>query len=362
MKLAVIGIGGAGGRIANAIAIAEQETGETLSTGDVLAFDTDREALSKLDAISPDRRIRFGHTIEDVASQGTAGDPEVAAEAARVDDFEIQRSFDDVPIEELDGLIIAAGLGGGTGSGGGAVILEMCQELFDLPIYAMITLPHPDEDSPVSLNAARALQSFVRMADSVVTFDNGNWLEQNDDPYDEINRALGERAVRLLSLGEFNGIPAEARVDRTDIIRTLSVGGVASIGMATWELELGWRRWFRWLPWVGIPARDPADDAMRLKQLVREAVESSLTVPCDVGSTERALVVTIGPPDVISRKGFESARHWLEDELDTVEIIAGDEPRPRSNQVRALVIFSNVTEVPPIEALKSRAVATLENE
>ena len=62
---------------------------------------------------------------------------------------------------------------------------------------------------------------------------------------------------------------------------------------------------------------------------------------------------------MLSRKGFESARYWLEDELETVEIIAGDEPRPRADAVTALVVLSNVTDVPRIEELKERGLTAL---
>lgn len=70
-----------------------------------------------------------------------------------------------------------------------------------------------------------------------------------------------------------------------------------------------------------------------------------------------ALVVLSGPPDAVSRKGFESARYWLERETDTVEVLAGDEPRPRASTLTATVVLTNVTDVPRIDALQERAVA-----
>ena len=72
---------------------------------------------------------------------------------------------------------------------------------------------------------------------------------------------------------------------------------------------------------------------------------------------ERALIVLSGPSAKLSRRGFESARHWLEEETDTVEVRAGDEPIPGSSELTATVALSNVTDVPRIDAIQDRAVA-----
>lgn len=356
MHFGLVGVGGAGGRLASAIRRRERSSDGVFTEGHVLVFDTDRKDLAALDGIPPERRVPIGDTIDHVEGGGVSGDPELGAEVARTDDYEIQRSFDDLPIEDLDGMLVVAGIGGGTGGGTGAVMVEMCQALFDLPVYALVVLPHVEEGGRVAHTAARALQSFVRLADNVLVFDNEEWIEEQEHSYAEANHIYAERIVDVLSLGDFDGSPAEARVDRTDIIRTLSTGGVTSIGRATWAPDLGWRRWFQWAPGVGMPPRNGTDDARRLKELVQESVES-LSLPCGIESTERALVVTAGPPDMLSRKGFESARYWLEQELDTVEIVAGDEPRPKRRAVTALVVLSNVTAVPRIEDLKTRGLA-----
>jgi len=97
-------------------------------------------------------------------------------------------------------------------------------------------------------------------------------------------------------------------------------------------------------------------DAAKIKGLVRRAVNSRLTVPCEVSSTDRALIVFAGPPEAISRKGVESAREWLENEADTVDVLAGDDPRPNSSTLAAVVLLSNVTETPRIDEIQNQAV------
>jgi hypothetical protein len=75
-----------------------------------------------------------------------------------------------------------------------------------------------------------------------------------------------------------------------------------------------------------------------------------------VASAERALIVFAGRPEDISRKGVESARDWLEQETETVDVLAGDDPRPNSDTLAAVVLLSNVTETPRIDEIQEQAV------
>lgn len=359
MKVGLVGVGGAGGRIAAAIRRVETDTDYQLTDGNVLCFDTDRDALDSLSIIPSARRVPIGDTVERVARGPIDGDADLAASVARTDDHEIHRSFDEMPVETLDAIIVAAGIGGGTGPGAGAVILEMCQQMFDLPVYGIVALPHDGAGPQAARNAARSLQSFVRIASSVMPLDNALWFDEeaSTQSRDRANEILAERLVRFLAVGDFGGVLAERRADRTDIMRTLEPGGLAAVGMATEVVYPGWRRFARWLPWVRPTLQDGQNPAYRIKDVVARAAAGPLTVECDIESAERALVVLSGPPSVLSRRGFESARYWLEQTAETVEVIAGDEPQPRSRTLRAVVVFSNVTAVPRIEELQRQALA-----
>jgi len=55
---------------------------------------------------------------------------------------------------------------------------------------------------------------------------------------------------------------------------------------------------------------------MKIHGLVRKAVNSRSTIPAEVDSAERSLVVVSGPPSEFSRKGLRRAREWLERETD----------------------------------------------
>ena len=101
---------------------------------------------------------------------------------------------------------------------------------------------------------------------------------------------------------------------------------------------------------------DEASDAAKIKGIVRRAANSRLTLPCEVSSADRVLVVLSGAPEAFSRKGIESARQWLEQEADTVEVLAGDDPREGSTAIAAVVLLSNVTETPRIDEIQEQAV------
>ncbi|MFT4947066.1 MAG: cell division GTPase FtsZ, partial [Natronomonas sp.] len=101
---------------------------------------------------------------------------------------------------------------------------------------------------------------------------------------------------------------------------------------------------------------DEITDATKIKELIQATVNSKLTLPCEVDSAERAMLSLSGPPDVCSRKGFETGRYWLEKETDTVQIWAGDEPHDAS-LIAASVLLSNVTDVPRIDEIQERAIA-----
>jgi cell division GTPase FtsZ len=363
MKLALVGIGGAGSRLVDEIRGVETAGDRQLCYGHLLTVDISRTVDDEFDHVPPEKHVTIGDTHREVDS-GVDGDQDLAVEISRTDFPEIHRTLDSIPMRKLDGVLVVAGLGGGTGSGAGAVLVERLQDMYDKPVYVLGVLPGEHEGGSPALNAARSLRSLVPAADSVVLFDNDRWVSGSDDAdpdrYEQANRELASRIVTLFAREETDPESIGANtMDSSDLIRTLSPGGVASIGYAATDLDdgggvLSWLRSL--LPGGGDDDSDEPTDAVKIQSLVRQALNSRLTLPCEVSSAERALVVLSGPPEELSRRGFESARQWLEEEAETVEVLAGDDPRAGASTVSAAVLLSNVTEVPRIDALQRRAV------
>jgi cell division GTPase FtsZ len=322
-----------------------------------MAINTARTDLAKPDYIPSDRRVLIGDTHQEAKGHGVGGDVEVGADVAKTDIEEVRRAFDDVEIHDVDALLVCAGLGGGTGSGAGPVVIDELQKMYDEPVYGLGVLPGEYEGGRPALNAARSLQSFVSKVDNFIASDNDAWRARDqtiEEGYDEMNEELATRIVTLLAAGEKDDADvAENVMDSSDIMRTLDTGGVSSIGYASSPVDEE----------KGLLTRFREDDdepastlAMRTKDLIKHAGTRKLSLPCSTSSADRALVVLSGPPEEISRKGFEKGRYWLEQETGAAEVFAGDEPRPNATTVSASIVFANVTEVPRIDQLQQRAV------
>ncbi|WP_049984292.1 tubulin/FtsZ family protein [Halorubrum sp. BV1] len=395
MKLALIGVGDAGTRIVDRLVAAEAETGRWFTEGNVLAFNTAAHAFDETESIPDERQVLIGDTHPAVTQRvpddtdgtdstaagrdeadvsgaaggstaerpGVGGDPEVGADVATTDLPEIRRALDQIDETEVAATMVVAGLGGGTGSGVGSVIVEELQAVHESPVYALGVLPASTESDRRALTAARGIRTLVPLADAVFPVDNEAWRHGEDpvsDRYDAINDAIATRIVGLFGAGERDPTsPSEMRIDPADIRRTLDVGGIASIGRETVTIDTDSSGWIdRLLRLLGL-ADDTRGghetDAATVKRLVQQALNSALTLPCDIGSTDRALLILSGPPSAISRKGFETGRYLLEEETGTVEVLAGDEPLPDAETITATVLFANVTSVPRIEELQARA-------
>ena len=233
MKLATIGVGNAGTKILDRMLEFEQETNRNLCRH-ALAINTARTDLAKPDFIPEDRRVLIGDTHQEAKGHGVGGDVDVGADVAKTDIEEIRRAFDDVEIHDVDALFVSAGLGGGTGSGAGPVVINELQKMYDEPVYGLGVLPGEYEGGRPALNAARSLQSFVNGVDNFMAFDNDAWRARDqtiEEGYDEMNEELAKRIVTLLAAGEQDETDvAENAMDSSDIMRTLDTGGVSSIG------------------------------------------------------------------------------------------------------------------------------------
>lgn len=360
MKLAFIGLGQAGGKIVDEFLQYDAETGSGF-VASALAVNTAKTDLQGLDHIPESNRILIGQSR--VKGHGVGADNELAAEIAQSNTDEIQGALDSVPVHKIDGFLLVAGLGGGTGSGAGPVLARELKRIYTEPVYGLGILPASDEGGIYTMNAARSLQTYVRETDNLLLFDNDAWRETGESMqsgYEALNEELVRRFGVLFSAGELSGgdTVAESVVDSSEIINTLAGGGISTIGYASAELEADEVGLLSKLREEDTEPFESADTTNRITSLVRQAVLGRLTLPCDTGSIERALVIVSGPPNVLNRKGVERARKWVEDETNSLEVRGGDYPLPDEKRIAAVVLLSGVRQAPRIEALKARAVET----
>jgi len=366
MKLAMIGFGQAGGKIVDKFLEYDERTGSGIVRSAV-AVNTAKADLLGLERVPKENRVLIGQAR--VKGHGVGADNELGAEIAEEDIDEIQGAIDNIPVHEVDAFLIISGLGGGTGSGGSPVLAKHLKRIYTEPVYGLGVLPGGDEGGIYTLNAARSFQTFVREVDNLLVFDNDAWRKSGESVeggYAKINDEIVKRFGILFGAGEVEPGQevGESVVDSSEIINTLSGGGVSTVGYAAEEVESD--------DSGGLLSRfkgdDSADDAMdtanttnRITSLVRKAALGRLTLPCEIEGAQRALLVMSGPPKHLNRKGIERGRKWLEEQTGSMEVRGGDYPVPNSGYVAGVILLSGVHDVPRIKELQQVAIEAQEN-
>ena len=179
VRILVLGVGGAGCNALDRVAMdglrpAAGEQPEA-STPHLVAVNTDLQALSN--SLCGER---FQLGLKTTYGLGAGGDPAVGRKAAAEDRDRLAEM-----LHGADLVFIAAGLGGGTGSGAGPVIAQLAREAGALTL-GFVTLPFEFEGDRRCEQAAAALGEFKRAADAVVCV-----------PNDRLFEMAGERATVL---------------------------------------------------------------------------------------------------------------------------------------------------------------------
>ncbi|WP_277543632.1 tubulin/FtsZ family protein [Haloarcula laminariae] len=366
MKIAVVGVGGAGGRIVDSLFRDDQRRG-TSYLGGACVVDTDTDELQSLRAIPDDNRHAFGHFV----SNGTGADGDRTTGIAAIEDerLEVRRAIDPLVTSAIDGIVLVAGLAGGTGGGATAYIADALSDVYDRPLYAVSILP-AGRDEQAATNTVQSLRSLGSVVDGQLLFDNEAWLQSGetvDDGADRLNDILATRLGALFSAGEAtnSATVGQSVIDASEIINTLSASGFATLGYGSQELEPATDDTEKTLidrlrSYVSTETDESTEvDTVRAHKAVettlRRAVRGKLTVECTRESTDRALSVVAGPPEWLNRDAIADGRSWLEDELASPEIRSGDVPTPNQATLSVLVLCSGITEVPRLDELEDLA-------
>jgi len=362
MRVAAVGIGGAGGRIVDRL-WQDNKHRETSYLGGACVVDTDTGALGELTALPGNRRHGFGLFQTD--GTGTDGDRTNGIAAIEDDRLEVRRAIDPLVTSDIDAIILVAGLAGGTGSGATAHIADALAEIYTMPIYCVSVLPAGWDDEAAA-NTMQALRTLEATVEGQILFDNEAWLrsgETVEDATETLNKTVVTRLGALCSAGE----TTEARsvgqsvVDASEIINTLSDAGFATLGHASQELETDDNTGDGRV--IGrLKNRFCTDESDNIDEIeaysavettLRRAVRGKLTAECTRESADSALAVFAGPPAWLSRDAVTDGRRWLADELQSPEIRSGDMPTPDRPTLSVLVLLSGVTELPRLTELET---------
>ncbi|MGM0604403.1 MAG: tubulin/FtsZ family protein [Halobacteriota archaeon] len=332
MKTVLVGVGQAGGKIATALTAFDANMGFG-SVLDAVAINTAKTDLSSL----PLDSLLIGQ--DRVGGHGVGGDNELGAAVMQSDIHEVMGLLDGRITARAESIVVIAGLGGGTGSGGAPALVSRLQEVYDVPIYALGVLPGRDEGTIYQVNAGRSLKTLAREADALLLVDNDAWKSSGEslsEGFDAINDSIARRFGLLFAAGEAVEGVGESVVDTSEVINTLRTGGIAALGFASTPA-----------------AADPAENITVVMSAARNALLTGCSLP-GTADAEAALLVIAGQPDRISRKGVEKARRWLEDETGSMQVRGGDFPID-SDRIAALILLGGVERSKRVDRFLARA-------
>lgn len=222
-RITVIGIGGAGGNaIANMIA-AEIEGVE------FIVANTDAQALSTSPA---ERRIQLGPDI--TGGLGAGARPEVGKAAAEETTAEIEKA-----LEGVNMCFIAAGMGGGTGTGAAPVIAEAARRMGVLTV-GVVTKPFLFEGTRRMRAADAGIDELQRHVDTLIVIPNQNLflVAKAETTFKEAFQLADEvlqQGVR--SITDLMVMPGLINLDFADVRSVMSEMGKAMMGTGEGEGE-----------------------------------------------------------------------------------------------------------------------------
>jgi len=156
-RIAVVGVGGAGGNAVNNMVAAG------LSGAQFMVANTDAQALA---ASSAEVRIQLGSSLTE--GLGAGSKPEIGEAAAEEALAEIRGA-----VSGCHMVFIAAGMGGGTGTGAASVIARVAKE-FDILTVAVVTKPFLFEGSRRMRVAEAGIAELKNHVDTLLVIPNQN--------------------------------------------------------------------------------------------------------------------------------------------------------------------------------------------
>ena len=174
MRIGLIGIGQAGGKIADKLL--EYDVSRTEGRDFVqgcVAVNTAEQDLDGLEVVPEDNRVLIGESR--FKGNGVGADNTKGRDVMESDYNEVLTQMNDMPVHNIDAFVLVAALGGGTGSGGLPVLAKQVSQRYSEPVFGLGVLPSEDEGTIYSVNAARSLEACIEETDNLLIFDNDLW-------------------------------------------------------------------------------------------------------------------------------------------------------------------------------------------
>lgn len=219
-NIKVIGVGGAGNNAVNRM------FDEGLDGVEFWATNTDAQVLfnSKVQ-----NRFTLGEDI--TKGLGAGANPEVGRKAAEASIDQIKSA-----LRGADMVFIAAGMGGGTGTGAAPVIARICKEMNILTV-GIVTRPFTFEGKVRNAHAVEGLQELRSNVDSLIVISNDQLLQMsgNIPLKDSFREADNVLCHSVKTITDLILKPSLINLDFADVRTIMANKGTALIGMGRGE-------------------------------------------------------------------------------------------------------------------------------
>ena len=216
-RIRVVGVGGGGSNAVNRMIEAD------LQCVDHWVLNTDAQALL---CSSAENRLQLGQRL--TQGLGAGGNPSTGKKSAEESRSEIQQIMEGANL-----VFIAAGMGGGTGTGAAPVVSELARESGALTV-AIVTKPFKFEGRRRAAQAEQGIQELSAHVDSLIVIPNDQ-LRRADIPGGRLQDVFStaddilHRGVKGIS--DIITQPGLVNVDFADVYSVMKNAGTALLGI-----------------------------------------------------------------------------------------------------------------------------------
>jgi cell division protein FtsZ len=210
-RIVIVGCGGAGNNAVNRLHQVGVKGAETI------AINTDKQHL---DHIQADKKLLIGKSI--TRGLGAGGYPEVAERCAEMAQAHIEELLDGADL-----VFIAAGMGGGTGTGTAPVVARVAKKKGAI-VIGMVSTPFNVERARI-FKGDEGLTKLRKEADTVVVLDNNRLLKYVPNlPIDQAFAVMDQLISETVKgISETITQPSLINLDYADVRTIMGCGGVA---------------------------------------------------------------------------------------------------------------------------------------
>ena len=301
-RIVVVGCGGAGNNTVKRLMTIGVQGAECI------AINTDRQHLAVTTA---HRKLLIGERI--TRGLGAGGYPHVGRAAAEESTGQLTEL-----LRDADLVFIAAGMGGGTGTGSAPVVAEIAKNS-DAIVVGVITMPFSLERTRID-KAKAGLARLQENVDTAVVIDNQKLMELVPDlPLEEAFGVADEVLANMVKgITETITMPSLINLDYADVRSIICNGGVALVGLGE------------------------ATGSDRANEAIKNALNSPLLEVEWSGATG-ALIHITGGPDMSLAESNKVGELVSEKMSSEANVIWGARVDPRlSGVLRVMLILTGV--------------------